>query len=455
MGLGFAVLFAVSAVALFALIYWQTTEYMNRQLHSVVDDQLQSLEAVYRDEGRPGLIRAVREKLNRSAGRHNWYLAVVADGHRVIGNLEATPTATGWIEIHVPGADSDDEDDGDTGDDGGVVLGRGVRLAGDTFVFAGHDAHQVEELRELIVEGLTWSFGAALLLAILGGALIGAAGLRRVEAFNDVARRIVQGDLERRIAFNGSGDEFDSLAGYLNEMLERIQVLMESMRQVTTDIAHDLRTPIGRMRQRLESVREQATTVAEYRTAVDDAIEETDRVMETFSALLRIAEIESGRRRARFDDVDLTAAMESVVDAYAPVAEENGDRLSARIAPDVRVHGDRDLLVQAVANLVENGIRHTPTGSAIEVVLEKTPAGTVAAVADDGPGVPAAFRGKVTQRFYRLDASRTTPGSGLGLGLVAAIADLHGARLELQDNAPGLRVSLTFPAANASEQRSA
>jgi signal transduction histidine kinase len=226
----------------------------------------------------------------------------------------------------------------------------------------------------------------------------------------------------------------------LNAMLERIQQLLEGLRQVTSDIAHDLRTPLGRLRQRLEDAREHATNTAEYAAATEAAIAEADSLLEIFSALLRIAQIEAGAQKSAFTDVDLSVLMRSIAEAYAPPAEDSDHKLESAIADGASLTGDRQLLAQMVSNLVENALTHTPAGCTVRLALRKAGSRIEIEVADNGPGIPEAERDKVFDRFYRLDRSRTTAGSGLGLALVKAIATLHGLTLRLEDRQPGLAV---------------
>jgi signal transduction histidine kinase len=228
-------------------------------------------------------------------------------------------------------------------------------------------------------------------------------------------------------------------------MLDRIEYLMESVRQIGNNIAHDLRTPLGRLRQSLDEVRSSARSPADYEQAVDHAISEADSILGTFAALLRIAQIESGSRRSAFQMVDLSDLIISMCQAYAPSAEGAGKLLRARIASKVTMDGDRELLAQMLANLFGNAITHTPPGTQITVSLDHDESGSTLCVADNGPGVPAGERQRILERFYRLERSRTKPGNGLGLSLVAAIADLHQIGLEIGDNRPGLLISLRFP----------
>jgi len=265
----------------------------------------------------------------------------------------------------------------------------------------------------------------------------------RLDRVAAVCREIMDGQLSLRVPARASGDEIDLLAGSVNAMLDRIVGLMETLKQISVDVAHDLRTPLARLRQGLESTKFKAKTTTDYATAVDKAIGEADTILDTFSALLRIAELEAGTRRAAFKTVDLSRLFETVADAYTPPAEENGQRIVARIEPGVSVIGDANLLTQMIANLVANALRHGPSGTVVSVELSGG-AHPVGVVADNGPGIPEADRARVFQRFVRLESSRTTPGSGLGLPLCAAIAELHTVRLELKDNHPGLRCELRF-----------
>jgi signal transduction histidine kinase len=229
-------------------------------------------------------------------------------------------------------------------------------------------------------------------------------------------------------------------------MLDRIAGLMENLRQVSNDIAHDLRTPLSRLRQDLEEAQKRDLTPADFKRVIEGAVAEADVLLETFAALLRIAQIEAGTRRSAFRSVDLSDVLRTVAEAYAPAVEESGRTLRAETTADMQVTGDRGLLSQLLVNLVENALHHTPPGTTIAVRLSRQSEGVVAEVADDGPGIPADERAKVFRRFYRLERSRTTVGSGLGLSTVAAIAELHHAGIELFDNEPGLRVVIRFPA---------
>jgi signal transduction histidine kinase len=255
----------------------------------------------------------------------------------------------------------------------------------------------------------------------------------------------MSGRFDARIPVLHRDDELDRLAINLNATFDRVERLMESLAQISSDVAHDLRTPLSRLRQTLELARRTATSVEEFRAGTGAAINEADDILETFSALLRISQIESGSRKAGFSRVDLSTLFETIFETYVAVAEDAGHELISHIATGIDISGDRELLMQLGANLVENAIRHTPAGSRIEIDLHRSADGAVAVFSDRGPGIPEREYGKVFRRFYRLESSRTTPGSGLGLALVAAVADLHGARISLDDNHPGLRVTILFP----------
>ncbi|KEZ78183.1 sensor histidine kinase [Salinisphaera hydrothermalis] len=441
-GLAYAGLFTVSAVILFAVVYWQTAGYMQNQLHGVIDHETQTLVGAYHEGGLAGLKKAIGDRLE-SGNNDNHYLLAVHD-RRLAGDLPARAAVVGWSRAYRSVQPGDTM--ADRPDDGRIPLVlRGTTLPDGAVLVVARDAQQLAALRARLVDAVLWGLVVVLLLGAAGGALMGRAALRRVERINRVAGRIIDGDLSQRVPDSGRGDEFDHLARHLNRMLDQIERLMDSMRQVSSDIAHDLRTPLGRLRQGLDTAREQAQSPGDYRPAVDRAIAQTDQILETFSALLRIAQIESGSRRARFARVELSALVETLAETYAVVAEETAHVFSGDIQPGVAVRGDRELVTQALANLIENALTHTPPGTRIEMTLRTRDGAAVVSVADNGPGIPADARTKVTQRFYRLEASRTRPGNGLGLSMVAAVADLHEATLTLDDNAPGLIVSLRLP----------
>lgn len=323
------------------------------------------------------------------------------------------------------------------------VVAQGRRLRNGEFLLVGENRYRAVKAREAIVRAFGWGIAITLLLAAGGGAALGRGFMQRIEAINRTTRSIMEGNLSQRVPTRGGRDEMEQLAVHLNAMLDRIQGLMEGVKRVSDDIAHDLRTPLSRLRHRLEAARANAGPDGE--PVIEQSIAELDAILETFSALLRIAQIESGARQSAFSDVKLSDVVSAVVEAYEAVAEDRGQSLEAAVELGIVIRGDRELLTQIVANLIENAMRHCSPGVKIRVSVTRQDGVPALLVDDTGPGIPAAERENVFRRFYRLEGSRSTPGSGLGLALVKAVADLHGASVDLSGNQPGLRVIVRFP----------
>ena len=429
-------MFAVSAMVLGGAVFLAARSALRQQMAAHIGIEATFLREEFRAGGLDRLLAVVRTR-GRGASALD-YLVQDAIGTRLVGEMPAIGAAPrpGWLTIEVP----------DAVEDGGreervralvTELGNGLVLA------VGDDLGRITEVETSIATAFVWTVGLVALLGIGGGVLLSRAFLARVDAITRTAEAIIGGDLARRVPLRGTGDDLDRLAGTLNRMLDRIGALMDSLRQVSGDVAHDLRTPLARLYQRLESARTHAGSIGDYEAAVDGAVREAEGLLDTFSALLRIAQVEGASPRAGFGPVALSGVVESVADAYRPDAEEAGHRLVAAVEPGVVVHGDQELLTQALANLVENALRHTPAGTRIGVSLSREPGGNVRlAVEDDGPGLEVIELPRLTHRFYRSEGSRTTPGNGLGLGLVAAVAELHGTELLLEQVTPGLRATL-------------
>jgi signal transduction histidine kinase len=434
----YALLFGASAIALFLVIYFLAAQAMRKQVTNAIESEVSFLTEEHRLGGQGQAIDRIARRI--SSGRHRamFYLFQDGAGRILAGNLPSQPPREGWLEIPIKaGEEEHDEEDR-------RLLALGRVLPDGSYLVAGEDTHGIDEVQETIVRAFAWGLAGTLVLAVAGGALASAGFLRGIDAINRTTKAIVEGNLSNRVPARGTGDELDRLATNLNQMLDRIQALMGNVRQVSSDIAHDLRTPLTRLRQRLETARLEAASPEEYAAVVDRALEDVDELLAIFSALLRIAQIESGAHRLPADHVDLSDVFRSIADTYSPVADDQGQRLVAEIAGGIAVRGDRQLLVQMLANLIENALRHSPRGSTLRLSLADTPEGPRGVVADTGPGIPAEEREKVFQPFYRLERSRSTPGSGLGLAMVAAIANMHGIGIELAGNDPGLRVTLRF-----------
>lgn len=441
----YAAVFGASVAILFFIVYWITLAALDEQLSDSVERETQVLVELYRGRGLDSVERAIQLRVVELRPPRRYYLLQDAAGERMAGNLPPMKPTEGEMVLPVSFLFPDRRSKGDDPADAYPVVAQGRRLENGEFLLVGENRYRAVKAQEAILRALGWGIAITLLLAAGGGAALGAGFLRRIDEINRTTRSIMDGDLAKRVPMRGSGDEMDQLAVNLNAMLDRIQVLMESLKRVSDDIAHDLRTPLSRLRHRLEVAR--ATAGSDAEPVVEQSIAELDAILETFSALLRISQIESGARRAAFSDVSLAEIVSNVCEAYAPVAEDRGQRLEAVVDRVPSIQGDRELLTQMVANLIENPIRHCPAGVEITVGLGQEAGTPALCVTDSGPGIPASEREKVFRRFYRLEASRTTPGSGLGLALVKAVADLHGASVELSDNHPGLCVTVRFHAA--------
>ena len=441
----YTAVFILSSTVLFGVVHWATVGALRQQISDAVDADIAAVLRIGRQDGELTASH-LAEALTGGKGVDALhpgirYAVVDAAGRRLAGNMERLPPTAASGSFEVEGEKENGEE---------ALLGGVVTLPGGALVVA-RDAARLDETADLVENAFLWAGGAMLMLGLGGGLLVAHGFLRRVDTIAATAEAIAHGELDHRVPIpcNTPTDEMDRLGAAINAMLDRIRDLMEELRHANSAIAHDLRTPLARLRQGLDAARAQATTPGEYEAAVDAAIGETDAILRSFAALLRIAQVEAGARRSAFAPVDLSTVAFELSEAYGPSVEDSGRTLTTLIDPEVMTRGDRELLMQALANLLENALRHTPKGTliAVEVARPGVGEGPMLVVEDDGPGVPIAARAQVLRRFHRLDQSRSDGGNGLGLALVAAVAVLHEAELTLSDGAGGrgLRVALRFP----------
>lgn len=425
--------YAVAMLLVAGAVYLATHAAFSRQINLSIEHASAALMVEYHDEGLTGLSRAVA--MQQSPGPIALGSAVFgADGRHLAGNLATEAPAPGWHRITF----FDPLEGPDTARAKVTLLPGGERLV---------VAADLEDL-QAIDRAILGIFAGAMLVLLgigVGGALVLARYLRaKLAVIEDTASAIVAGDFARRAPIGHNGDEFDRVAASLNAMLDQITSLIANLRQVSADLAHDLRTPLTGLRNHLERM------AANGGEQVAMALTRTDEVLELFEAILRISEVEEGSLRRAFTRLDLAALLGELSETLDLLAEDAGKRLETRWHPGQMVLGDRQLLAQVLINLAENAMRHTPPGASIEISVLEREGHVVLQVRDNGPGIPEADRARVLRRFVRLESSRSTPGHGLGLSLVAAIADAHGAALTLGDAGPGLIVTLTFPRKSAS-----
>ncbi|GEP00178.1 sensor histidine kinase [Methylobacterium haplocladii] len=440
-GFRYALLYTVALVCSVAAIGWlvekAVTDALRVQTRGHVDREISALAVEFVHGGRADLEAALAGRPTGDEARQRFAI-VETDGRIVLGD----PKLAAFKPSASPSAHAFDDVDR-TGSGQPVIVAAQALDDGTTLIVV-DDLQSIQDVRAIVKQAFTTALFASAALGLVLGLFVSGALLRRVDAVTRTAEAIIAGDFARRIATTGSGDDFDRLARTFNRMLDWISGLMNNLRQVSNDVAHDLRTPLTRLQQGLQNANRRPSTNAEYRAAVDKAVTEIDGILDIFSALLRIAQIEAGARRAGFRAIDLSLVVRTVAEAYAPAIEDGGRRLICDIDPDMRVNGDKELLTQLFSNVCENALQHTPVGATIRIELRSIDGMARASIADDGPGIPVDERDKVLRRFYRVEKSRGTTGHGLGLTLVAAVADLHGCDLEIADNAPGLRVTATF-----------
>ena len=437
----YVLLFAFSVTALLFFTYWNTRRTLDEQTDQIIEAEITGLQEEYQHFNLPGLVETVRAR-SLHAGQA---LYLLSDGlhHVVAGNLDSWPQISG-----TPGGmvEFDYERPVDGRLEARRARGRVFALSGDFSLLVAQDVHDRYLTERMFTTTLPWTVLLILVLGTAGGALMSRNMLRRLDAINRTSGEIIAGDLTRRVPLTGAGDEFDALAENLNRMLDRIERLMRGMREVTDSVAHDLRTPLNRLRNRLEESVTRLGAGGAQAGEIERAIAETDQLIGTFNALLLIAETDAGTTRAAMSPLDLAGVAADVLELYEPLAEEKNLVLTLTPGPAVGIEGNRSLIAQALANLVDNAIKYTPAGGRVRIRVDVAERGVELSVADSGPGIAPDDRSRVTERFVRLEASRNSPGTGLGLSLVAAVAHFHHAELMLEDNTPrGLVAVLRFP----------
>jgi signal transduction histidine kinase len=436
-GVVYALLLAVSATALAVFLWWATAGLLDRQTEASINTDAQSLAERWADGGLPALVVTIEDRLAQDVDDEAIYLLADRNMNRIAGNLASWPpsvtTVGPWYELTVMRAGMKS-----------LANVQRYELPGGLHLLIGRDIQVRAQLRKMLTDALFWGVVVVILMATVGALVIRGLFRRTLANISATAAAIAGGDLAQRVRLSGRGDEFDQIADVINDMLDRIGRLMDGVRQVSNAITHDLRTPITRARARLEDAALHAETPADLRAAIERATLDLDGIVVVFQALLRIAEIEAGSRRSLFARLDLAPLLAEVADLYGAVAEQRGIVIRLETPPEVPAYGDKAMLQQAIANLVDNAVKFSPAGGIVTLAASVS-AKVFVAVNDQGEGIPLAEREKVTGRFYRGESARSTPGSGLGLSLVLAVAQLHSGEFQLEDNRPGLRAILSLP----------
>ncbi len=448
LSLAYAVGFSMLAVGGLALAYWSISKHSREQVDTVLFTDANELEALYRSRGIAALAKAVARRGAVAGPERLYYSLQRSDGAGTVGDLELFATDSpddGAPEVATRSAPAGISGTRTPASDKARMRVLTRQLADGSRLRVGHPVHAQEAILAHAKSVVTLTAATIVIVAIVGGTLVGMRIVSRVSRLNRTAEGIIAGDLAARLPVSDRNDEFDRLSVTVNRMLDRIGRLIGGMREVTDNVAHDIRSPLGRIRNGLELGLVQERGPAEYEATIRRAVEQSDQLLRTLNAMLSLAEIEAGTRENVREVVDLTAIVDDLGELYEDAGSERDIKLDLRAMPNVWVHGDRQLIAQAVSNLVENAIKFTSPGDRVTLSLEVSATHAIVRVADNGPGIPAAERMHVLGRFVRLDNARATPGNGLGLSVVNAIAGQHGAKLHLYDHAPGLIVDLEFP----------
>jgi signal transduction histidine kinase len=431
-------------LGLFGFVYWSTASYVLSRSDAAITAEHATLKELYEHTGRSGLAATIEQRIAHRHSAGSVYLLADAAFTPIAGNLKHWPselTEAAGLESFVAPEWKPDAAERPT------LRARFETLAGGEHLLVGTDISDLAAYAHHINLALAFGVTVFFVLAGVAGVSVTRRTVGRIESVNATSRAIMQRGLGERIPLRGTRDEWDQLAANLNLMLDRIEALMAEVKQVSDNVAHDLRTPLTRMRGRLEKATGRPRNADEDQALINDTMADLDGVLRMFASLTRISQIETSDRTAAFRTVNLAEIAREVVELFDAAAEMKGVRLTATGEERVLVTGDRDLLFDATANLVDNAIKHGREAGHVRVQVADGANGAAITVADDGPGIPEHELQHVFKRFYRLERSRRTPGNGLGLSLVAAVARLHGARMEMVDNAPGLQFRLHFPVA--------
>ena len=459
--LAYLLLFAFFAASLLGYFAWNTRRLITEQIATTVNAETSEISEIYGLRGLRGLVITIENRALRPGA--NLYLVTTPTGQAIAGNVGSlgpgVMAAQGWSETRYRRLE--DQDDANH-----RALVYVTELSNGFRLLIGRDLDERRRLFSIVAKAAQWSILIVVVLGLGGGIFVARRVLRRIDAMTGTTRRIMAGDLSGRLPVGRSGDELDRLAENLNAMLERIEALMAGLKEVSDNIAHDLKTPLTRLRNRAEEALAKSGGEAEYRAALERTIEESDGLIRTFNALLMIARAESGQARGNMDDFDAAEIANGIHELYEPLAEDDGMSLCVKTQPSP-IHGNRELISQALANLVENAIKYgkpVPTlplpgpvasmdGPQIVIEARREGGKVLLSVTDRGSGIPEADRKHAVERFVRLEASRTLPGSGLGLSLAHAVATLHGGELRLDDACPGLIATLALPASASAGDR--
>jgi signal transduction histidine kinase len=436
-------IFALFAAFLLGYFALNTRRLITEQITQTVDAEITGLNEQYNIGGLRRLVVIVENRSRRPGS--SLYLVTTHAGEGLAGNVGSLPPGllgnTGWVETLYRRIDEADGPEH-------RALVRLFELPGGFRLLVGRDLEERDRLRAIVLAAGRWSIAVVVVLGIAGGFFVTRRVLKRIDAMTGTTQTIMAGDLGGRLPIAGTGDELDRLASNLNAMLERIEALMRGLKEVSDNIAHDLKTPLTRLRNRCEEALRTSRNESDYRTALEATIEESDGLIRTFNALLMIARAESGQARENMTEFDAAEIAQGVADLYEPLADEKGLILAVDAPEPAPMRGNRELVSQALANLVDNAIKYTKSDDAAkEIVVKAANDGdqVLLSVSDRGPGIAEADRGRVVERFVRLEQSRSQPGSGLGLSLASAVARLHGGVLKFEDNEPGLRVVIALP----------
>lgn len=432
----FTSIFLLAAAIAGTAAYSIVSEELAKRHERALDEDYAVILSSFSKGGLSDLKEAIDAHASASRSRDGIYLLRDQNGGKIAGNIDSAPTSISgnFVDATSLGIDADY----------GYFIKRG-ELGGHS-VIVGRSAEDVSEIEEIFIDGSMWAAIVLIAISLAGAIMLSQRMNRRIEVIKGALESVSDGKFDARIPMTGHGDDIDTLSELMNSTVSRLGSSVESIRQISNDISHDLKTPLNRLRINLEEALEGQAAGKSVAVEIEEAYDESIRIIGTFDALLRIAQIESQARRARFAELNIVEVMADITDFYQASFEDAGMVLGVNLpVAGPSIHGDRELLTQLIANLLENAMRHCPSNTRVTCTIAFKDGAVVLSVSDNGEGIPAEERDNVLRRLYRLEKSRTTPGSGLGLSMVKAISDLHGATLSLEDNEPGLAVVIRFP----------